>query len=102
MEPHGDALMIRPMGELDIATAVEFFSVAMDAARSGSSHVVLDLRELEFCDSTGLRAILELHERIPDGTRFEIIRGPAGIQRLLAVSGAKSVLPLVEVADLDR
>ena len=99
MEPHRDTLVIRAVGELDLATAPDFARAVAGPAGSGFPRLVLDLRELAFCDSTGLRAILDLLRIVPAATRFEVIRGEEPIQRLLEVTGAKAVLRFVEAAD---
>jgi len=46
-------------GELEMATA-EGFAVDVSAHLDGRREVVLDISELSFIDSTGIRALLEL------------------------------------------
>ena len=100
VESHRDTIVIRPIGELDIATAPGFARTCQEPARSGFPRVVLDLRELEFCDSSGLRVILDLQQFVPTGTRFDVIPGPAAIQRLLAISGIETSLSFVDARDV--
>ena len=76
------------------------FDVATDR-RAGtlivSPRVQLDLRGVEFMDTSGLRYVLELVERgVRDGFAVRIVRGPAAVQRVFEVSGLESRLPFVD------
>src|SRR5215208_649635 len=51
-------------GELDLATAVELCS-RVDAGRgAGQKRLLVDLTQLEFCDSSGLRAVFGAAEEV--------------------------------------
>jgi anti-sigma B factor antagonist len=75
-------------GELDMASA-PLLAGALDGAElDGDTLVVLDLQSLQFIDSTGLRAILALHDRcIESGQQFAVTRGSPQVQRLLDITG---------------
>jgi anti-sigma B factor antagonist len=45
-------------GELDLATASDLDASILRACRDGAKQVVLDLSDLVFVDSTGLRAVI--------------------------------------------
>ena len=62
-EQHGDAAVIIPTGELALATAPALEDALQGAFEDGSGRVVLDLRELEFIDSSGLRTLLTARRR---------------------------------------
>jgi anti-anti-sigma factor len=87
-------------GELDLATAPEL-EAAIQGRLDEGQDVVVDLRELEFMDSTGLRVLVSAHARV-EGTeqRFLIVRPLPGapIERILAVAGVEQVLDLVDDA----
>ncbi len=55
-----DVAIMRPLGELDIAT-VETLRAALDGVREDRGALVLDLRGLSFMDSTGLHLLVALH-----------------------------------------
>jgi anti-anti-sigma factor len=60
----------------------------------------LDLRELEFLDSTGLRVILSAQLRSAvDGDRLRITPGPVRVQRLFAMTGTADLLHFEDEAD---
>ncbi len=88
---------IAPSGELDIATAPEFEQAIADATAAPGATVVLDLRELTFMDSTGLRALAQTNARAEqDDFDLSIVRGPRQIERVLEISGLSDLLPLVD------
>jgi anti-anti-sigma factor len=87
-------------GELDLATAPDL-EAAIKSRLDDGQDVVVDLRELEFMDSTGLRVLVAAHGRV-EGTeqRFLIVRPLPGasIERILAVAGVERVLYLIDDA----
>jgi anti-anti-sigma factor len=85
-------------GELDLATAPDL-ETALSELQEAGQDVAVDLRELEFMDSTGLRALVAAHARAEDSERtFVIVRPRPGapIERILAIAGVASVLELVD------
>jgi anti-sigma B factor antagonist len=77
-------------GELDIATAPELCA-RLDASRSTRRpRMLVDLTEVDFCDSTGLRALLGAASEVrAHGGRFAIVCAPSGgVARLLDIVGA--------------
>jgi anti-anti-sigma factor len=87
-------------GELDLATAPDL-DAAIKSRLDDGQDVVVDLRELDFMDSTGLRVLVAAHGRV-EGTeqRFLIVRPLPGasIERILAVAGVERVLDLIDDA----
>jgi anti-sigma B factor antagonist len=66
--------------------------VALEQAKE----LVLDLRGLEFIDSTGLRAILLQDRRSAEqGQTFALVRGPEQVQRLMNVTHVDEHLKIV-------
>jgi anti-anti-sigma factor len=91
------AAWVHVAAELDIATA-PMLERTLRSAELRAGLVVLDLRELTFVDSTGVRVIVYASLRARrNGRRLVLVRGAAQVQRLLALSGA---LEAVEILDL--
>ncbi len=90
-----DLLTIRPIdggaalaGEIDAHTAPRLVE-----AFEGDGDLVLDLSEIEFVDSSGLRVLIDLHQaRAAAGASFVIRRPSSAVQRLLEVSGVGEYL----------
>ena len=77
-----------PCGELDIATAPQLEQAIAEATADAVAELVLDLRELTFMDSTGLRALAQANVKAEAaGTSLAIWRGPRQIERVLEISG---------------
>jgi anti-anti-sigma factor len=84
-------------GELDLSTAASL-CVRLDAARRAPrSRVLIDLTDLEFCDSSGLRALLHAaREIVASAGRLALVleSGDGPVGRLLAVCGLEEHLPV--------
>jgi anti-anti-sigma factor len=91
-------------GELDIATHGDADVVLRDVQDAGSPLVVLDLRELKFMDSTGLRLLVQADSRAREsGQRLAIVRGPEAVHRVLEITGLDAKLDLIDdPADVTR
>ena len=57
-EHDGDAMVYCLRGSLDIATAPSMRAALIEAAEEGKHDIVVDLRQVEFLDSTGLGALV--------------------------------------------
>ena len=94
----GSRVEIAIFGELDLATApqltTEFERVgALDALEL----VVVDLRRLEFLDSSGLETILKLDASLrAKGVPLAIVRGPRAVERLFSVMQLDRRLRIVD------
>jgi anti-sigma B factor antagonist len=87
-------------GELDLATAPDLDTALNDRLDAGQD-VVVDLRELEFMDSTGLRVLVSAHTRVEGSDQSFLIVRPlpgAPIERILTVAGVEKVLELIDDA----
>jgi anti-sigma B factor antagonist len=84
---HGDGeVRVRPLGELDMSTVPELEARIREAATPETT-VIVDLRGLEFMDSTGLTLLTRWSlaaER--DGFDLALIAGNERIQRLFEIT----------------
>jgi len=93
-------LVIAVRGELDLATAPQLEEALVPRLQDGGS-VLLDLRPLEFMDSTGVRVIVAAHHAAQDGGgHLALARcAPDGpVARVLEISGLDTVLNVVDDA----
>src|SRR4051794_38555791 len=75
--PERDRVRVAPAGELDIATAPRLDSAIRELLESGFDDVLVDLGDVEFLDSTGLRLILSLDAgSASGGYRLRLRPGP--------------------------
>ncbi len=83
-----DRVVVVLDGELDMATAPRLQGAIDDPGVASMPGIVLDLRELQFIDSTGLRVILAALQACRErGQEFAITRGSAQVERLLSITG---------------
>ena len=85
--------VVRVQGELDIATAPDLERAVL-RPRDPGARVVLDLADLRFIDSTGLRVLLRARTEAKAGRWDLYLRNvPANVQRLFSISGVQDAVP---------
>jgi anti-sigma B factor antagonist len=91
-------LLVRLFGEFDLHAFERVDAMLAAAQLDSGSHVVVDLRSLEFMDPAGIRALINARERAEAvGARFRVIRGPEKVQRVLELAGLDSRLDFIDV-----
>lgn len=74
-------------GELDLASADALEDEVRKLRADGFELVVVDLRGVEFLDSTGLRTLLSLRNAAKrEGRRLVLVPGPRQVQRLFELT----------------
>ncbi|GAA1805639.1 STAS domain-containing protein [Planosporangium flavigriseum] len=99
VEPAGhNQVVVLVGGELDLATADQFRTAITAMLNRGDVHAIgVDLRELDFIDSTGVGTLV-VAQRISAqvGVRFRLIAVSAFAARILRVLGVDVMLGLPE------
>ncbi len=98
IDERGDRIVVTPRGELDMASAPELEQAVMPRLGEGA-WVVLDLRALEFIDSSGLRVVVGAHRAAEEqGGRFTCVRGEPGstVHRIVEIAGIDGVIEMVD------
>jgi anti-anti-sigma factor len=76
--------LVVQVSRLDAAAARDFKSGVEASWRTGITQVVLDLSAVEFVDSSGVGALLNVYRRLPQGTGSARLRGVRpGVQAVL-------------------
>jgi anti-sigma B factor antagonist len=89
----GDTAVVALGGELDMASAAV---LERELSLLQAAALVLDLRGLEFMDSSGLRAIVTSAQRAQDaGRRFALIPGAAQVMRVFDITRMRERLEFV-------
>jgi anti-sigma B factor antagonist len=93
----GDTHLISFCGELDLANAATAEAELTNALDKADKQVVVDLRELEFIDSTGIALLVAALRRNGEGSRLRFLpeKSPA-VTRVLQLTGIEEKLPLAE------
>lgn len=92
------ASLLSLFGELDVASSSELEAALERADRNGP--VIIDLRGLEFIDSTGLGLLVRTHQRLASAGGLVLIKGEGQVDRLLELTGIGDQLRVV--TSLDR
>ncbi|WP_037499114.1 STAS domain-containing protein [Solirubrobacter soli] len=85
-------------GELDLLATSEFEpELARLADEPGLDEVALDLRELDFMDSSGLRAVLQGARLLGENDRrLILLRGPSPVQRVFELTRTTERLEFID------
>jgi anti-anti-sigma factor len=87
-------------GELDLASSPALQEELDRIASSRSQLLIIDLRELDFMDSTGLSVLVRAHQRAEEqGRQVAMVKGPQQVQRLLSLTGVGDKLTLVDTPE---
>lgn len=78
-------------GEIDAQTA----PALADAIAAAGRDVRLDLSAVDFVDSSGLRVLIDAHQRLDDaGGSIRLVSPSQAVRRLLEVSGVDGYLAI--------
>jgi anti-anti-sigma factor len=84
-------------GELDLASAEELEAHLKQLESSEPDVLVLDLRKLEFMDSTGLRTVIAADARARErGARLVVVRAPDEVDRVFRLTRMDQHLEVVD------
>jgi anti-sigma B factor antagonist len=102
VEVHSEAqaTVIAVSGELDLASSPALQEELDRVYGSESDLLIIDLRDLDFMDSTGLSVLVRAHQRAEqEGRRLAMVKGPQQVQRLLSLTGVADRLTLVDAPE---
>jgi anti-anti-sigma factor len=89
----GSRTQLEVGGEVDMVTADQIAERLDMVADFGGGDVEIDMSLVTFCDSTGLKVLLDAHERFSAaGRQLRIARASDQVLRLLHVTGTHCVL----------
>ena len=88
--------MVVVTGEIDMATAPMLERELTAAMESGNGAVVLDLVDVTFFDSSGLRVAIVAHRNLGEqGRRLAVVCDPEGhVRRTFGLAGLSNMLDL--------
>jgi len=93
----GQTTVIAVRGELDLASSPALQEELDRVATSDAKLLIIDLRNLDFMDSTGLSVLVRAHQRTEEqGRQLAMVKGPQQVQRLLSLTGVADRLTLVD------
>jgi len=96
-------VLIEAHGDLDLDGAPKLCAAIENSlSRAGGEHVLVDLSRLAFCDSTGLKALMDAAREVAvrGGRLVAIAPEDAPVRRVLALTGVGEFLGVT--ADRDQ
>ena len=97
VQSQGKATVIAVRGELDLASSPALQEELDRVSASDAEMLIIDLRELDFMDSTGLSVLVRAHQRAEEqGRRLAVVKGPQQVQRLLSLTGVSDRMTVVD------
>jgi anti-anti-sigma factor len=95
-EPLGSAVVAHLSGEVDLSNAQSVRERLLAAVPNSASALVLDLSSTEYLDSSGVRLVFELADRLRSrGQKFEIVvPGDSHVRRVLVLTEVQRVVPI--------
>ena len=93
----GEAHVVVVRGEVDLFTAPEFKQRVMAPIGAGIDHVVVDLMEATFIDSSSLGVLIGAHRRLKSrGRRLVVACGQEAIIKTFRITGLDTVFTLTD------
>lgn len=95
-----DRVILKLGGDLDLHNAPLLESAIAEVDLTSGGALVIDLDNLEFLDSSGLRALMAAAEDAQaHGRRIAVTKGSEQVRRLLDITGATARLPSLASAE---
>ncbi|XVQ11236.1 STAS domain-containing protein [Spirillospora sp. CA-255316] len=88
--------VVRVRGEIDVVSR-EPFEASMSEALEAGGPMVVDMRQVTFCDSTGLNAIVTANKRaIERGTAIALVALPPRVRRVFRITAVDEFIPIYD------
>ena len=93
----GDVMVLTVDGEVDAHTAPELKGALTILLDAGHGRIVVDVSEMTFISSAGLRAILHAHRQaVERGSQIKLVGPTEQVRRVFEIVG---LFDLLEIAD---
>jgi anti-sigma B factor antagonist len=95
VQHHDDRAVIQVSGEIDLATCPQLRNVLAELVDRGVRHLVIDLEQVSFLDSSGIGVLMGTLRRVRelDGS-LRLTAPSAQVRRVLELTGATMLLPI--------
>ena len=93
IEERADCVVIAPVGRIDSSTVASFMDTVLQAIRSGTLPVVIDMQDVTFMNSAGLRVLIIGQRDLAKRAQRLSLRSPRpAVDTLLRVAGLDTLL----------
>jgi anti-anti-sigma factor len=85
---HGGSLIVAPSGRVDSSSSSELERVLVGHAGSGETRIVVDLAEVEYISSAGLRVLLMVAKKLQEAKgRLVLCAMPESVRLVFELAG---------------
>lgn len=99
-EQVGTISVVRVSGQLDSSTADAFSSRMIELAKAPTTRLVLDLEQVAYVSSAGLRVVLALFKQLKaNGGALVLAAVHPRVQDILEIAGFTAILPVAPTTD---
>lgn len=97
---HGDTIIVSVIApRIDAAAAIAFKDAMREAVADGPAHVVLDLENVTFVDSSGLGAIVSTMKSMGDGRRLDLAALTPDVAKVFRLTRMDTVFVIHDAID---
>ncbi len=94
IEPVSGIPVVTVPEEIDVTNAADLRAALLKAGVNGSGMLVADMTQTQFCDSSGVHALVAAHRRAQaEGGQLLLVISSAAVLRILAITGIDRVIP---------
>ncbi|NJP71523.1 STAS domain-containing protein [Streptomyces sp. C1-2] len=92
--------VVAVVGDVDLHTASELRTRAQAVLDQGAPHLVLDMEQVDFVDSTGLTTLIVLLQAAQAaGGSLRVARIPERLVRMVTITGVSQLIPMYDTVD---
>jgi anti-sigma B factor antagonist len=96
-QTRGLAAIVRLGGTLDLYGVSELDQEIDRLVHTSAREILVDLRQVEFMDSIGLRSLVRAHRvALRAGVPLWLVRGGPAVNRVLRMTGLDMALPIID------
>ncbi|MGH3326629.1 MAG: STAS domain-containing protein [Streptomycetales bacterium] len=96
----GDRAVIETAGQIDVYTAAQFRQEITDAIDAGKRHLIIDLNQIVFLDSTGLGVLVGGLKRVRTlGGSLSVVCSDLDVLRPFHITGLDKVFVIHDTVD---
>jgi anti-sigma B factor antagonist len=90
-----EVIVLRPTGEVDLATVSEFRERLIEAVKA-NPRIVVDMSGVQYIDSTGVKAFGEVHKVSQEtGHNFVLVVPPGVVKKVLTIIHIDAIVPIL-------
>ena len=93
-EERREAAVLHPAGEVDLATVSSLWSM-LKSLGEGGRPVIVDLSAITYIDSTGIKALLDVHRLFQQRAQRLVLADPTStVRKVIQITALEKVIPV--------